>query len=390
MDITRFKEDLKSHLEEKIIPFWQSLKDDEFGGYYGYMDFNLNINREAQKGCILNSRILWFFSACYNVLRDKRCKELAFHAFEFLKNKFWDKEYEGLFWMVSHKGVPVDVTKHVYVQAFGIYGLSEYYEASGNKEALYMAKRLFEILETRCKRENGYTEQFERSWQEKENRFLSENGVIASKTMNTHLHVLESYTNLYRVLKLDEVYEALEWIVRLFVNKIYKKGTGHFKVFCDDNWNELIRMVSYGHDIEASWLLDEAAKYLKDENLKKQVEDLSLELAEVTLKEGFDGKSLVNEMVEDRVDRSKIWWVEAETVVGFFNAYQKTKEEKYLDAAIKTWEFIKEHLVDKRNNSEWLWKVNENLEALDMPIVEPWKCPYHNGRMCLEIIKRVG
>ncbi|WAM36510.1 AGE family epimerase/isomerase [Caldicellulosiruptor acetigenus] len=390
MDITRFKEDLKSHLEEKIIPFWQSLKDDEFGGYYGYMDFNLNINREAQKGCILNSRILWFFSACYNILKDEKSKELAFHAFEFLKNKFWDKDYEGLFWMVSHKGVPVDVTKHVYVQAFGIYGLSEYYEASGDEEALHLAKRLFEILETKCKRENGYTEQFERNWQEKENRFLSENGVIASKTMNTHLHVLESYTNLYRVLKLDEVYEALEWIVRLFVNKIYKKGTGHFKAFCDDNWNELIRMVSYGHDIEASWLLDEAAKYLKDENLKKQVEDLSLELAEVTLKEGFDGKSLINEMVEDRVDRSKIWWVEAETVVGFFNAYQKSKEEKFLDAAIKTWEFIKEYLVDKRKNSEWLWKVSEDLKALDMPIVEPWKCPYHNGRMCLEIIKRVG
>jgi mannobiose 2-epimerase len=390
MDITRFKEDLKAHLEEKIIPFWQSLKDDEFGGYYGYMGFNLNVNREAQKGCILNSRILWFFSACYNVLKNEKCKELAFHAFEFLKNKFWDKEYEGLFWNVSHKGVPVDMTKHVYVHAFGIYGLSEYYEASGDKEALQMAKKLFEILETKCKRENGYTEQFERNWQEKENRFLSENGVIASKTMNTHLHVLESYTNLYKVLRTKDVYEALEWIVRLFVDKIYKKGTGHFKVFCDDNWNELIKAVSYGHDIEASWLLDEAARYLKDEKLKEEVEKLTLEVAQVTLKEAFDGQSLINEMVEDRVDRSKIWWVEAETVVGFFNAYQKSKEEKFLDAAIKTWKFIEEHLVDRRKNSEWLWKVSEDLKALDMPIVEPWKCPYHNGRMCLEIIKRVG
>jgi len=149
-------------------------------------------------------------------------------------------------------------------------------------------------------------------------------------------------------------------------------------------------MVSYGHDIEASWLLDEAAKYLRNEKLKEEVEKLTLEVTQVTLQEAFDGKSLINEKVEDRVDRSKIWWVEAETVVGFFNAYQKTKEEKYLDAAIKTWEFIKEYLVDKRKNSEWLWKVDENLNTVQMSIVEPWKCPYYNGRMCLEIIKRVG
>ncbi len=165
------------------------------------------------------------------------------------------------------------------------------------------------------------------------------------------------------------MYEALEWIVRLFVDKIYKKGTGHFKVFCNDYWNELIRMVSYGHDIEASWLLDEAAKYLKDEKLKEEVERLTIEVAQITLKEAFDGQSLINEMVEDRIDRGKIWWVEAETVVGFFNAYQKTKEEKYLDAAIKTWEFIKEYLVDKRKNSEWLWKVDENLEAAKMQLL---------------------
>lgn len=383
------KFELQTHLKEKIIPFWQSLRDGEFGGYYGYMDFDCKIDKAAAKGCILHSRILWFFSACYNAIKYERCLEFASHAYEFLKKSFWDDEFGGLYWMVDHKGNVIDSTKHVYVQAFGIYGLSEYYKATQHKEVLDYAKKLFDILEKVCKKENGYTEQFTRNWRAKENRFLSENGVIASKTMNTHLHVLEAYTNFYKVYKSEDVQRALEWIVRLFIEKIYDKTTGHFKVFCDEAWENLIDAVSYGHDIEASWLLDEAAKYLKDEKLKEKVEQIILKIAEITLNEAFDGQSLINEKVNGRVDKSKIWWTQAEAVVGFFNAYQKSKDPKYLDAALNTWKFIKDHIIDKRGGSEWYWKVNEDLTVPSMPIVEPWKCPYHNGRMCLEIIKRV-
>lgn len=370
------KFEFQTHLKEKIIPFWQSLRDEEFGGYYGYMDFDCKVDKTAAKECILGSRILWFFSACYNTIKDEKCLEFASHAYEFLKKSFWDDEFGGLYWMVDHKGNVIDSTKHVYVQAFGIYGLSEYYKATQDKEALEYAKKLFEILEKVCKKENGYTEQFTRNWRAKEK-------------INTHLHVLETYTNLYKVYKSEDVHKALEWIVRLFIEKVYDKATGHFKVFCDEAWENLIDAVSYGHDIEASWLLDEAAKYLKDEKLKEKVEQLTLKVAEVTLNEAFDGQSLINEKVNVRVDKSKIWWTQAEAVVGFFNAYQKSKDPKYFDAALNTWKFIKDHIVDKREGSEWYWKVNEDLTVPTMPIVEPWKCPYHNGRMCLEIIKRV-
>lgn len=383
------KFELQNHLTEKIIPFWQSLKDEEFGGYYGYMDFDCKVDKTAAKGCILNSRILWFFSACYNVIKDEKCIEFASHAYEFLKKSFWDDEFGGLYWMVDHKGNVIDSTKHVYVQAFGIYGLSEYYRATKNDQALEYAQKLFELLEKTCKKENGYTEQFNRNWTPKENRFLSENGVIASKTMNTHLHVLEAYTNLYRVYKNEDVYNSLEWIVKLFVEKVYDKATDHFKVFCDEAWENLIDAISYGHDIEASWLLCEASEYLNDRKLKEKAEQIALKVAEVTFNQAFDGKGLINEKVNGRIDRSKIWWVQAEAVVGFYNAYQKSGNPEYLDAAYDTWEFIKDHIVDKRGGSEWYWKVNEDLTVPAMLIVEPWKCPYHNGRMCLEIIKRV-
>lgn len=385
-----FKKEIMDHLKQKIIPFWQNLIDKENGGYYSYMNFDLNIDKFANKGGILNSRILWFFSACYNALKDQTYLYYANHAYEFLKSSFWDEKYGGLYWMVDYKGEVIDETKHVYNQAFGIYALSEYYKATKDKEALELAKRLYFIMEEKAKEKNGYIEEFGRDWSYKKNALLSDHGVIASKTMNTHLHVLEAYTNLYRAWEDERLYKDLVFLINLFMNKIYDSTNGHFKVFCNDEWENIIEAVSYGHDIEATWLLDEAAEVIKDDILQKKLSKFNLQVAQTVLNEAFENGSLFNEKIENKIDKSRIWWVEAETVVGFLNAYQNSNDEKFLEATQKTWKFIKEYMVDKREGSEWYWKVDDHFKIPSMPIVEPWKCPYHNGRMCLEVSKRIA
>ncbi len=383
-------EEVKSHLLENIIPFWKSLRDDKFGGYYGWMDYNLKLDKEAVKGCILNSRIMWFFSNAYMLLKDESLLEEAKHGFAFMKEHCMDKENGGIFWSIKYNGEPEDTTKHTYNQAFAIYALSSYYEAAKDEEALSMAKELFRIIETRCTDEIGYKEAFDKEFHEIENDKLSENGVIAQKTMNTLLHVFEAYTELYRVAKLPEVKERLMWIMDTFADKVYNPKLHRQEVFFDADMNSILDLHSYGHDIETAWLIDRGVEILGEKKYEEKLTPITKDLTAQIYKVAFDGHSLANECEKGVVNTHRIWWVQAETVVGFLNGYKMNPDKpEYLEAAKNEWEFIKKYVIDKRPGSEWFWEVDpEGTPYPERPIVEPWKCPYHNGRMCFEVIKR--
>lgn len=384
-------EEVKAHLLNDIIPFWKNLRDDEFGGYYGYMDYDLNVDKKAVKGCILNSRITWFFANAYTLLKDESLLEEAKHGFAFMKEHCMDKENGGIFWSMKYDGTPEDTTKHTYNQAFSIYALSSYYEATHDEEALAMAKELFHIIETKCTDEIGYKEAFDKEFHEVENDKLSENGVIAEKTMNTLLHVFEAYTELYRVAKLPEVKERLEWIMDTFADKVYNPKLHRQEVFFDRNMNTILDLHSYGHDIETAWLMDRGVEVLGEKKYEEKMTPITKDLTAEIYKVAFDGHSLANECEKGVVNVHRIWWVQAETVIGFLNGWQKDPSRtEYLDAAKSEWQFIKDHVMDKRQGSEWFWEVDPSGKPYEgRPIVEPWKCPYHNGRMCFEVIRRL-
>ena len=384
-------EEVKAHLLNDIIPFWKNLRDDEFGGYYGYMDYDLKVDKKAVKGCILNSRITWFFANAYTLLKDESLLEEAKHGFAFMKEHCMDKENGGIFWSMKYGGTPEDTTKHTYNQAFSIYALSSYYEATHDEEALAMAKELFHIIETKCTDEIGYKEAFDKEFHEVENDKLSENGVIAEKTMNTLLHVFEAYTELYRVAKLPEVKERLEWIMDTFADKVYNPKLHRQEVFFDRNMNTILDLHSYGHDIETAWLMDRGVEVLGEKKYEEKMTPITKDLTAEIYKVAFDGHSLANECEKGVVNVHRIWWVQAETVIGFLNGWQKDPEKtEYLDAAKSEWQFIKDHVMDKRQGSEWFWEVDQSGKPYEgRPIVEPWKCPYHNGRMCFEVIRRL-
>lgn len=382
--------EVRKHLTDTIIPFWKKLRDDENGGYYGWLDYDLKLDKEAVKGCILNSRITWFFANAYTLLKDESLLDEARHGFNFLKEHCWDKEYGGIYWSLKYDGTPFDTTKHTYNQAFSIYALSSYYEASKDEEALQMARELFHLIEEKCTDEVGYLEAFTRDFKPESNEKLSENGVLADKTMNTLLHVFEAYTELYRVAGDEAVKERIEWMMDIIAEKIYNPELHRQEVFFDANYNSILDLHSYGHDIETAWLVDRSVEVLGEQKYADKMTPITKDLTAQIYKVAFDGHSLANECEKGVVNEHRIWWVQAETVVGFINGYEKNPEKKeYLEAAHNVWDFIKEYIVDKREGSEWYWEVDkEGKPYPDRPIVEPWKCPYHNGRMCFEIIKR--
>lgn len=391
MGMQTMVKEIRRHLESELIPFWEGLKDEKFGGYYGYMGYDLNLDKTYEKGCILNSRILWFFSNAYMLLGDGKLKEDARHAYEFLRDHCLDREYGGVFWSVACDGRVKDDTKHTYNQAFAIYALSSYYDAVKEEEALELAKELERLIEEKCTDSLGYQEAFTRDFRPRDNEKLSENGVMAQKTMNTLLHVFEAYTELYRVCRDEKTAAKLRGMMDTVADRVYNPKLGRQEVFFDKEWNPLIDLYSYGHDIEAAWLIDRGVNILGDPEYEKKLSPITNEITKHIYERAFDGKALMNEAENGVQDKTRVWWVQAEGIVGFLNGYQKEPDHKeYLNAAETLWEYIKAHLIDQRNGSEWFWAADEKDRPIEKPIVEPWKCPYHNGRMCMEVIRRIG
>lgn len=387
--------EVKAHLEQVIIPFWKNLKDEEYGGYYGYMDYNLSLDKKATKGCILNSRIMWFFSNAYELFKEPCLLEQAKHAYQFMKEHCLDQEEGGVYWLLDYQGNPIETMKHTYNQAFAIYALSSYYKATRDQGALRLALDLFKLIETNCKDEYGYLEAFDRHWHPIDNHKLSDDknllaeGKLAEKTMNTILHVLEAYTELYQVSNNLEVEKCLMDLLDMVEHKVYNPEKRQLEVFFDSKLQTIADMHSYGHDIEAAWLIDRAALVLGNKERLKRTRCYTAQIAYKVKEVAISKGGLNNERFNDHIDTTRIWWVQAEGIVGFINAYESTKDKAFLDLARQLWEYIKQNMVDIRPGSEWFWRVDEAGKPDEMaPIVEPWKCPYHNGRMCLEVIRR--
>lgn len=383
-------DEIKKEFLNHVIPFWEKLIDENYGGFYGLLDYDLKLDETAEKGCILNSRILWFFSNAYLTFKNVSYLKYADHAYAFLKKACLDKEKEGVFWSLHYDGTICDSTKHTYNQAFAIYALASYYDAGRQKEVLRTAFDLYHLIETKCRDEKGYLEAFTRDFQPKSNEKLSENGVEATRTMNTLLHVLEAYTELYRVSGDEQVADSIRFIMDLFADRMYNPKRRRQEVFFNDNYDSLIDLYSYGHDIEAAWLIDRGLEVLNDARYTGKLGELTRVLTANVYKEAFDGCSLPLECLDGKVDESRVWWAQAEAMVGFYNGYQKNPERVEYKKAVKAlWEYIKNHLIDTRVGSEWFWEVDGNgVPSSKKPIVEPWKCPYHSGRMCFELVRR--
>ena len=386
--MTQLIHEIQHELTERILPFWMGLRDDQHGGYIGQVDYNLTRHPEADKGCILNSRILWFFSEAYLLLKDEALLGEARHAYAMLK-RMTDETNGGVYWALHADGTVADGTKHTYNQAFAIYALSAYFRASGDREALERAKALFRVIESKCRDAGGYLEAFTADWQPESNEKLSENGVMATRTMNTLLHVLEGYTGLYQAWPDPELKARLYEILDIWETKIYNPNKRRQEVFFNHEYNTLIDLHSFGHDIETSWLAEKTLEALDDPALTARIRPLLLQLADHTYHAAFTDHGFANESERGVVNQKRIWWVQAEALMGFLNAWEKTGEARYHDAVLSQWAYIRDVLADKRPGSEWFWYMNEDgTPGSDQPIVEPWKCPYHNGRMCMEVLRR--
>ena len=386
--MTQMTEEIRAELTDRILPFWRSLRDDQRGGYIGRVDFDLARYPDADKGCILNSRILWFFSEAYLLLGEKGLLADADHAYAMLC-RMTDEKNGGVYWALHADGTVADGTKHTYNQAFAIYALSAYFRASGHQEALDRARALFGIIETKCRDAGGYLEAFTADWQPESNEKLSENGVMAGRTMNTLLHVMEGYTGLYRAWPDEAVKSRLYEILDIFENKIYNRQKKRQEVFFDHDYRSLIDLHSFGHDIETSWLTEKTLEALDDPALTARIRPLLLDMADHTWRAAFTDHGFANECEKGVVNQKRIWWVQAEALLGFLNAWEKTGEERYKNAVRTQWAYIRDALADHRPGGEWFWYLKEDgTPGSDGDIVEPWKCPYHNGRMCMEWIRR--
>lgn len=389
-ELNGFKEEIKSELENHIIPFWNNLCDYKRGGFYGYMSSDLELDKNAEKGVILHSRILWFYSNCYLTLKREDCLEKAKHCFEFLKNYCVDRDQGGVYWLMNADGTVSDSMKHTYCQAFFIYAMASYYDASKDKEALELAMSVFNTVETKCVDDIAYLEAQSKEFELVENDALSENGLMADKTMNTVLHLIEAYTELYRVNPDKRVLERLKFQLELTYDKIYDKEGHKLLVFFDREMKVIGDIHSYGHDIEATWLLDRACDVIGDKELTKKISAINKAIVANIADIAFENGSLNNERDKTEINKIRIWWVQAESVVGFLNGYQRYNEEKYLEMSKSVWSYIKNHIIDKREGGEWFSQIEENGSYTKAKAtVDPWKCPYHNGRMCLEVIRRV-
>ena len=355
------KEQARAMLEERLIPFWSALRDDAFGGFYGYMGFDLDLDKKAEKGCILNSRILWFFSRCAQQLGREDCLKNAEHAYCFLLDHCLDWEKGGVYWSLTYDGTVLDDGKHTYAQSFAIYCLSAYYEATGDKTALDASRSLFQVIESRCRDEGGYLEAFTRDFRPASNEKLSENGVMAQRTMNTLLHVFEGYAGLYQAAHDPEVGRAMERILDIYLHKIYDPALRRQKVFFDLDYNSLIDLHSYGHDIESSWLMDWGTALLGKPELTAKVSQVNRELAETIYGRAYRDHSVLNECERGVDDTRRVWWVQAESVLGFLNAWEKTNQDCFRQAAVDVWRYINEKVVDRRPGGEWFWRVDVEM-----------------------------
>lgn len=382
---------VRNELTQNILPYWMQKMSRPDGGFYGRINGNEDIDPEAPIGNIMIARMLWTFASAYRVLQNEEYLKIAVRAKDLIISNFYDTEFGGTYWCLNPDGTPLDSKKQIYAIAFTIYGLAELNRATGDGQALEYAIKLFNSIEEHSfdSEKDGYFEAFTREWNQIEDMRLSEKDANESKTMNTHLHVLEAYTCLYRVWNNSRLEERLRGLIDIFEKRILDRSN-HLKLFFDNDWNCSYDIVSYGHDIEASWLIHEAALVLGDSDVLARMEKLIPAVA-AAASEGFSQQEgMIYEKTAEETDADRHWWVQAETVVGYFNIWDHFDSQEGLENALMCWDFIKANIIDHQNG-EWFWSIRADGSInRDDDKAGFWKCPYHNGRMCLEIIERTN
>jgi len=383
-----FASQMENMLSIRILPFWLKLIDNEHGGFYGYVGSDGIVDPLGSKGVILHSRILWTFSEAYRKTKKPEYLAAADHAYSFLVNQAMDKEYGGLYWMLDGEGRPLDLFKHSYNQAFGVYALSNYFLATGKNEALGLAMGLFTLLEEKWHDNTGYLEQLTRTFGPMSNEQLSENGIIAERTMNTLLHVMEAYTVLYEASRDINVRTALIFAVKQLTGAMYNTSKERLDVFFDLNLKSLLDLHSYGHDIEASWLIDRALTVIGDESLTASVSPISKALYDHVISRAYTARGVYYECHDSHDNTQRDWWVQAEAIIGIANDYQKFGgEEEHLQKLYQLLDYLNTEIIGP--SGEWAWTTYEDgSHDTARELAGPWKCPYHNARMCMEIMTR--
>jgi mannobiose 2-epimerase len=390
-----FKEEVLTE-HEQILKFWENYTiDEENGGFIGQIDSDMTKHSDADKGVILNARITWSFSAAYKYTNKTEYLKLATRAYNYLIDKFYDHENNGVYFMVDYKGNPTVDRNQVIAVAFVTYAFSEYYIATKNEEALDYALKLFDSLETYAldKEFNGYFDAFTKEWEKLDDMRMYPSDANATKTMNANFHIMVAYANIYRAYKDDKVKRALKNLIEVLLDKIIDTKRGSLNLFFETNWDIVPSNDNYGLDIEASWLIWDAVQVLGDKKLTEQIEPIVLKIVEHCLKYGYDKDGGMMNEGNDKdgvVNTYKSWWVQAESVIAFFNAYQMTEENKYLANSLLSWDFIKKYVIDYKYG-EWFGTVakDDHEPNLEESKIGPWKCPYHNSRMGLQIAERI-
>jgi mannobiose 2-epimerase len=379
---------------KNILEYWMSCTPDRAnGGFFGRIDHDNQIVPDAPKGSVLNARILWSFAAAYNISPDQQYLDTAGRAYEYIARHFLDNNYGGVYWTVDAKGEPLDTKKQVYAIAFTIYAFSEYFMATGLEVVKDHAVQLYEDLVRHSldRERGGYYEAFSREWDAIADLRLSDKDANEKKTMNTHLHVLEAFTNLYRIWPDELLKKRILDLLDDFTLHIVDAETAQLKLFFNEEWQSRSAVISYGHDIEASWLLLEAAEVVEDHERIEKLKVLAVRMARAAMG-GLDTDGSLwyeKDPVQNHAIKEKHWWVQAEAMVGFYNAWQISADPTFLESAEDLWTFIKTHLID-HENGEWFWGIQKNGKLMaGEDKAGLWKCPYHNSRACMELIKRM-
>ena len=393
--IARLVAHAETDLRENLLPYWiRTAPDPERGGFVGRVGQGEVVDPDAARGALLTSRILWTFAAAHQRWPDAGYLGMADRACHDLLDRFWDEANGGLHWTVTADGKPLDTSRNVYGQAFGIYALSEYHRATGNPEALERAVILYRLIDTHaCDTVNrGYFELFTADWQRGDSTSAAVMDVgHGAKSQNTHLHLMEAFTNLLAVWPDEGLREAQHDLVDLMMDRVLDQTTGHLNLFFDEAWNVLSTGISYGHDIEAGWLILQAAELLGEKVQIARARHAAVQIAEATLSDGVgdDGSILYAGEPSGPTDGTRDWWPQAEAVVGFLNAWQVSGDGRFLAAAGRVWDFIERELVDHEKGG-WFRSIAPEGGVIPTDKINLWICPYHNGRADMEIIDRLG